>query len=122
MLIKNIFQAFELSKWLVHWFPAWQGLVISIDVAQWHVYFPTMSLMKLDASALESASSVDKVCVRLPIIQICSASSSNKHSQLFITAPSKLPVRVPTSAWVEGTIFYSSPHQINVEKSALIRF
>lgn len=95
--IYSLLQTWQFSKWLVQWFPVWQGLVVTINVAHWQIHLPTVSLAKP-----ETVTPVDRVCIRLPVVQICSASPAHRHSQLLLPASTKLPVHLPSTLWVEG--------------------
>lgn len=94
-------KTWQLSKWLVQWFPVWQGLVVSVNIAHWKINFPVLSLTKSDIATSDTATlSADKVSVALPMVQIDSATPSHKHNQFQF--PSKLPINLPPSAWMEG--------------------
>ncbi|KAJ1522739.1 hypothetical protein ONE63_001898 [Megalurothrips usitatus] len=92
-------EKWQLSKWLVHWFPVWQGLVISIDVAQWKVHLPTLLRAKHETLSVPP---VDEVCIHLPVVQICNATPAHRNTQVLFSPPSKLPIHLPPSVWAEG--------------------
>ncbi|KAK3912926.1 Vacuolar protein sorting-associated protein 13B [Frankliniella fusca] len=104
-------KTWQLSKWLVQWYPVWQGLVISVNIAHWKINFPTLSLTESDKTDA-ALRSIDKVCISLPVVQIDSATPSHKHSQF--SFPSKLPVNLSPSTWMEGKCVSNFPWNISL--------
>ena len=79
--------------------------MVSIDVAHWQIHLPILSLTKTDIPEQEIIAPIDRVCIRLPIVQISSATPSHRPSQPLLPTTTKLPIHLPSSTWVEGKNF-----------------